>query len=53
MAQIKKLLFVGLTGVLGLLLTLAGLSLISLSDNLLLYVGITLLATALIYYFFN
>ena len=52
MAQIKKLIFVGLIGIGGLLLTLAGFNLIQLSQNLILYAGILLLVIALLLYFF-
>ena len=52
MANIKKLFFVGVIGIGGLLLTLAGLNLIQLSETLILYSGIALLVTALLLYFF-
>jgi len=52
MLKIKKLFFVGVIGIGGLLLTLAGLSLISLSQSLILYSGIGLLVVAVLLYFF-
>lgn len=52
MAKIKKTIFVGLTGIVGLLLTLAGLSLIQISPSLILYTGVGLLILALAVYFF-
>lgn len=53
MGSVKKVLWVGLTGVSGLLLTLAGLQLIDLSETLILYSGVTLLVTAALMYFFS
>ncbi len=50
MAKLKKLFFVTLSGISGLLLTLAGLSLIELTPTLILYVGIVLLALSAIFY---
>lgn len=52
MANIKKLFFVGLIGIGGLLLTLAGLNLIQLSQSLILYAGLGLLVVAGLLYFF-
>ncbi|MBI4059133.1 hypothetical protein HY404_02750 [Candidatus Microgenomates bacterium] len=52
MRGIKKLIFVGLIGIGGLLLTLAGLNLISLSETLILYAGILLLVVSTLLYFF-
>ena len=52
MQQIKKLFFVGIIGIGGLLLTLAGLNLIQLSENLTLYSGLALLGIAGLLYFF-
>jgi len=52
MIKIKKLIFVSLTAVGGLLLTLAGLNLIQLSQSLILYTGILLVILALFSYFF-
>lgn len=51
MGKVRKLLLVALTAVGGLLLTLAGLSLIQLSQTLILYTGIILLVVALLMYF--
>lgn len=45
----KKLISVSFCGILGLLLVLAGLGLVTLTQTLLLYVGITLLALALFF----
>lgn len=53
MGKLKKLVLVGLTGVAGLLLTLAGLGLIQLSLSLILYSGLVLLVLAGIMYFLN
>lgn len=50
MARIRKFLSVTLTGISGLLLTLAGFNLIELSKSLILYAGVILLAAALITY---
>ncbi len=47
----KRLFLVSLLVVSGLLLTLAGLNLISITSNLQLYSGVGLLVLALIYYF--
>ena len=52
MQQIKKLFFVGIIGIGGLLLTLAGLNLIQLSENLTLYSGLALLGISGLLYFF-
>ena len=52
MSQIKKLIFVALAGIGGLLLTLAGLNLIELSKDLNLYAGIALLVLAGLLYLF-
>lgn len=51
LGKFKKLILVTLTGIAGLLLTLAGLNLIQLSQSLILYAGmILLLISALIYF---
>lgn len=50
MAKLKRFLSVTLTGISGLLLTLAGLDLIELSKTLIFYAGVVLLAAALITY---
>lgn len=47
----KKIIAVGFPGILGILLSLAGVSLITLTDQLLLYIGITLLALAVFFFF--
>lgn len=53
MGKIRKLVLLGLTGVAGLLLTLAGINLIELSQKLILYSGASLLVlTGLIYFFY-
>lgn len=52
MRKFKKLIFVTLTAIGGLLLTLAGVSLINLSQNLILYAGILLIILAGFSYFF-
>lgn len=53
LGKFKKILLVVLTGVAGLLLTLAGFNLIELSQNLILYAGIILLVlTALLYFLY-
>lgn len=52
MGNIKKLFFVVIIGIGGLLLTLAGLDLIQLSETLILYSGIALLVIAALLYFF-
>lgn len=50
--RFKKVILIILTGVAGLLLTLSGLGLIELTQPLILYSGIALLAmTALLYFF--
>lgn len=51
MGRLKKFILVTLTGVAGLLLTLAGFSLISLSQSLILYAGVILLVLAVLMYF--
>lgn len=51
MGNLKKLLLVAVLVVAGLLLTLAGLNLIELSKNLILYSGIGLLVLAILTYF--
>jgi hypothetical protein len=50
MHSIKKTLWVGLTGVAGLLLTLAGFNLIALSPELIKYTGIALLVFSALFY---
>lgn len=50
LAKFKKTILFVLTGVAGLLLTLAGLNLIQLSQNLILYAGLTLLVVAALLY---
>ena len=52
MGTLKKIFFVGLIGIGGLLLTLAGFDLIQLSQSLILYSGISLLIVAGLLYFF-
>ncbi len=52
MLKFKKVIFSGLIFLVGLLLSLAGLSLISLSQNLILYSGVGLIGIALLLYFF-
>lgn len=52
MGNIKKLLFTAIIGIGGLLLTLAGLNLIQLSQPLILYTGIVYLLLAAGVYFF-
>ncbi len=49
MVKIKKLLFTLLSGISGLLLTLAGLNLITLTNTLILYVGLVLLVVAVLF----
>lgn len=49
MGKIKKLLWVGITGISGGLLTLAGYDLIELSSDLVRYTGLVLLGLALIF----
>lgn len=51
MHNLKKTLWVGLTGISGLLLTLAGFNLINLSPELVKYTGITLLIVSILFYF--
>lgn len=51
LGRFKKFFLVALIGIAGLLLTLAGINLIQLSQNLILYAGIILLALAAILYF--
>ncbi len=49
-----KNIFLGtLTGIAGLLLTLAGLNLIELTQTLILYTGVVLLGVALLFYLFR
>lgn len=52
MKHIKKLLFVAVLGIEGLLLVLAGFSLIQLSQNLILYSGLVMLLVSILLYFF-
>ncbi len=52
MNKMKKLFFVALAVIAGLLLTFAGLGLIELSQSLILYVGIASLLLAALLYFF-
>lgn len=52
LGNLKKLLFVAIIGIGGLLLTLAGLNLIQLSQNLILYAGLVYLVIAALVYFF-
>lgn len=52
MTKIKKIFFVGVIGIGGLLLSLAGLNLIELSETLILYAGIGLLVIAALLYLF-
>lgn len=51
MSKLKKFILVTLTGLAGLLLTLAGFNLIQLSQNLILYAGIILLVLTVLMYF--
>lgn len=51
--KFKKIISVTLTGIAGLLLTLAGLGLINLSLQLILYAGIILLFVAILIYVFS
>lgn len=51
MHSIKKFLLVGGIGLIGILLTLAGLNLLQMSSSLVLYSGLGLFSIALIYYF--
>lgn len=51
--RFKKVILIVLTGVAGLLLTLAGLGLIQLTQPLILYSGITLLVLTIFYYLFT
>ena len=48
--NIKKMLLVGLLILVGLLLVLAGFGLVSIAQNLILYLGLGLLILAVIYY---
>ena len=50
MASLKKLFFVILIGGGGVLLTLPGFNLITLSQKLILYTGVAYIAVALLYY---
>ena len=50
MQSLRKTLWVGLTGVAGLLLTLAGFNLIGLSLELIKYTGVVLLIVSLLFY---
>lgn len=50
MRNFKKTLWVGLTGISGLLLTLAGFNLIDLSPQLIKYTGIALLTLSILFY---
>jgi len=52
MKNIKKLFFVTILGIEGLLLVLAGFNLIQLSQNLILYSGIALIIISGLLYFF-
>lgn len=47
----RKIITVGFPGILGILLVLAGVGLISLTTQLLLYIGVTLLALAVFFFF--
>lgn len=51
MGKVKKTLWVGLVGIIGLLLTLAGIDLIQLSQSLILYSGLALISLAILLYF--
>ncbi len=51
--RFKKVILIVLTGVAGLLLTLAGLGLITLTTPLILYSGIALLILAVLFYLFT
>lgn len=51
--RFKKVILIILTGVAGLLLTLAGLGLITLTPPLILYSGIALLILTVLFYFFT
>lgn len=51
--RFKKAILIILTGVAGLLLTLSGLGLITLTPPLILYSGIALLILAVLFYFFT
>lgn len=51
--RFRKVLLIVLTGVAGLLLTLAGLGLISLTQPLILYSGISLLILTVLFYLFT
>lgn len=51
MHGIKKFLLVGMIGLIGILLTLAGLNLLQMSSSLVLYSGVGLLGIAALYYF--
>lgn len=53
MGKIKRLVLVILTGISGLLLTFAGLNLIEISKELILYTGIVLLLVAILSYLFK
>lgn len=53
MGKIKRLVLVSLTGISGLLLTFAGLNLIEISKELILYTGIVLLFVAILSYLFS
>lgn len=53
MDKFKKLLFALPLGLVALLLILAGLNLVQLSQNLFLYIGILLLFLSAAFYFFN
>lgn len=53
LGKFRKVILFGLTAVSGLLLTLAGLNLIQLSQNLILYSGILLLVVAVFIYFLD
>lgn len=52
MAKAKKFFFSGLIALVGLLLVLAGVNLIELSETLVLYTGIGALVIAVLLYFF-
>jgi len=51
MGTVKKIVSAGFTGVIGLIFTLAGLQLITLTSELLLYMGATLLLLAVFFFF--
>lgn len=51
--RFKKVILIVLTGVAGLLLTLAGLGLITLTPPMILYSGIALLILTVLFYFFT